>query len=206
VEAADELIQHVTDETVAAAQKIFSRMDSVGQQRMAQLHGGRRDQLEISPNLWPAFGWCGVPAPRCGRSQTVAARIREYQDVGIDTFIMSVTRIWKRLSLCRAGVPAAVADAANNVTPTGQHRAVREAIGQRNTGRQKQASQSLSLIEVFRAFARPNYRGRRPDPLDRAAGHHPDLATRLRYRFCAGPGAAGAEATWRWRDGSCCLG
>src|ERR1700680_2007040 len=40
--AADELIQYVTDETVASAQKIFSRMDSVGQQRMAQLHGGRR--------------------------------------------------------------------------------------------------------------------------------------------------------------------
>src|SRR6201996_4280138 len=34
--AADELIAHVTDETVAKAQKIFSRMDSVGQQRMAQ--------------------------------------------------------------------------------------------------------------------------------------------------------------------------
>ena len=34
-EAADELIEHVTDETIAAAQKIFARMDSVGQQRMA---------------------------------------------------------------------------------------------------------------------------------------------------------------------------
>jgi alkanesulfonate monooxygenase len=59
--AAGELIQHVTDETVASAQKIFSRMDSVGQQRMAQLHGGRRDQLEISPNLFgPASAWCAV--------------------------------------------------------------------------------------------------------------------------------------------------
>src|SRR5262249_10809832 len=32
--AADDLISHVTDDTVASAQKIFSRMDSVGQQRM----------------------------------------------------------------------------------------------------------------------------------------------------------------------------
>jgi len=45
--AADELIQHVTDETLAKAQKIFSRMDSVGQQRMAQLHGGRRDRQHL---------------------------------------------------------------------------------------------------------------------------------------------------------------
>ncbi|MDH8666157.1 LLM class flavin-dependent oxidoreductase, partial [Klebsiella pneumoniae] len=54
--AADELIRYVTDDTIAAAQKIFSRMDSVGQQRMAQLHGGRRDKLEISPNLWAGVG------------------------------------------------------------------------------------------------------------------------------------------------------
>ncbi len=47
--AADELIQHVTDETVASAQKIFSRMDSVGQQRMAQLHGGTPRQARDQP-------------------------------------------------------------------------------------------------------------------------------------------------------------
>ena len=89
--AADELIQHVTDETVASAQKIFSRMDSVGQQRMAQLHGGRRDKLEISPNLWAGVGLVrgGAGTALVGDPETVAARIREYQDVGIDTFIMS---------------------------------------------------------------------------------------------------------------------
>ncbi len=63
-QAADELIKYVTDETVASAQKIFSRMDSVGQQRMLQLHGGRRDKLEISPNLWAGVAWCAAaPAP-----------------------------------------------------------------------------------------------------------------------------------------------
>ena len=89
--AADELIQHVTDETVASAQKIFSRMDSVGQQRMAQLHGGRRDKLEISPNLWAGVGLVrgGAGTALVGDPETVAARIREYQDIGIDTFIMS---------------------------------------------------------------------------------------------------------------------
>ena len=85
------LIKHVTDETIASAQKIFSRMDSVGQQRMAQLHGGRRDKLEISPNLWAGVGLVrgGAGTALVGDPETVAARIREYQDVGIDTFIMS---------------------------------------------------------------------------------------------------------------------
>ncbi|MGL6063071.1 MAG: FMNH2-dependent alkanesulfonate monooxygenase [Bradyrhizobium sp.] len=89
--AADELIQHVSDETIAGAPKIFARMDSVGQQRMAQLHGGRRDKLEISPNLWAGVGLVrgGAGTALVGDPQTVAARIREYQDIGIDTFIMS---------------------------------------------------------------------------------------------------------------------
>jgi alkanesulfonate monooxygenase len=89
--AADDLIKHVTDETIASAQKIFSRMDSVGQQRMLQLHGGRRDKLEISPNLWAGVGLVrgGAGTALVGDPETVAVRIREYQDLGIDTFILS---------------------------------------------------------------------------------------------------------------------
>lgn len=58
-QAADELLSHVNDDTIAAAQAKFAQMDSVGQQRMAALHGGRRDNLEISPNLW-AGDWTGT--------------------------------------------------------------------------------------------------------------------------------------------------
>jgi len=89
--AADDLIKHVTDDTIASAQTIFARMDSVGQQRMSQLHGGRRDKLEISPNLWAGVGLVrgGAGTALVGDPQTVAARIREYQDLGIDTFILS---------------------------------------------------------------------------------------------------------------------
>jgi alkanesulfonate monooxygenase len=89
--AADDLIKYVTDETIASAQKIFSRMDSVGQQRMLQLHGGRRDKLEISPNLWAGVGLVrgGAGTALVGDPETVAARIKEYQDLGIDTFILS---------------------------------------------------------------------------------------------------------------------
>jgi alkanesulfonate monooxygenase len=89
--AADDLIRHLSDETIADAQGIFARMDSVGQRRMAQLHGGRRDQLEISPNLWAGVGLVrgGAGTALVGDPETVAARMREYIALGIDTFILS---------------------------------------------------------------------------------------------------------------------
>jgi alkanesulfonate monooxygenase len=89
--AADQLIAHVSDDTIASSQKIFSRMDSVGQRRMAELHGGRRDKLEISPNLWAGVGLVrgGAGTALVGDPQTVAARIKEYLALGVDTFIMS---------------------------------------------------------------------------------------------------------------------
>ncbi|WP_143503436.1 LLM class flavin-dependent oxidoreductase, partial [Pseudomonas aeruginosa] len=37
--AADRLIEHISDETIAAAQQSFARFDSEGQRRMAALHG-----------------------------------------------------------------------------------------------------------------------------------------------------------------------
>jgi alkanesulfonate monooxygenase len=66
-------------------------MDSVGQRRMAALHGGRRDRLEVAPNLWAGVGLVrgGAGTALVGDPETVAARIREYQDLGIETFIFS---------------------------------------------------------------------------------------------------------------------
>jgi len=89
--AANELIQYLDDDTIAAAQKKFAQMDSVGQQRMAALHGGRRDKLEVSPNLWAGIGLVrgGAGTALVGDPETVAARIQEYADLGIDTFIFS---------------------------------------------------------------------------------------------------------------------
>ena len=89
--AADKLISHLDDETIASAQKVFARMDSVGQARMSQLHGGRRDKLEISPNLWAGVGLVrgGAGTALVGSPETVAERMREYQVAGVDTFIMS---------------------------------------------------------------------------------------------------------------------
>jgi alkanesulfonate monooxygenase len=89
--AADELISHLGDEVIAKAQAAFAKMDSVGQQRMAALHGGRRDKLEVSPNLWAGVGLVrgGAGTALVGDPQTVAARIKEYAQLGIDTFILS---------------------------------------------------------------------------------------------------------------------
>jgi alkanesulfonate monooxygenase len=89
--AADDLIRHLDDNTIEQAQKIFSRMDSVGQKRMRELHGGRRDKLEVSPNLWAGVGLVrgGAGTALVGDPETVATRIREYMALGIDTFILS---------------------------------------------------------------------------------------------------------------------
>jgi alkanesulfonate monooxygenase len=88
---AERLIAHVDDESVAKAQAVFARMDSVGQQRMSRLHGGRRDQLEISPNLWAGVGLVrgGAGTALVGDPETVAARMREYIELGIEAFILS---------------------------------------------------------------------------------------------------------------------
>ncbi len=91
-EAADRLISKLDDETIREAQERFvHESDSVGQKRMAALHGGRRDKLEVSPNLWAGVGLvrAGAGTALVGSPKTVAARLREYQDVGIDTVIGS---------------------------------------------------------------------------------------------------------------------
>ncbi|PKH24259.1 alkanesulfonate monooxygenase, FMNH(2)-dependent [Enterobacterales bacterium CwR94] len=90
-QAANRLISHLDDATIAKAQAAFARTDSVGQQRMAALHGGQRDKLEISPNLWAGVGLVrgGAGTALVGDGPTVAARLQEYAALGIDTFILS---------------------------------------------------------------------------------------------------------------------
>lgn len=89
--AADRLISRLDDETIASAQKVFERMDSVGQARMSALHGGQRSKLEVSPNLWAGVGLVrgGAGTALVGDPDTIAERIDEYRRLGIDTFILS---------------------------------------------------------------------------------------------------------------------
>ncbi|MFF2479882.1 FMNH2-dependent alkanesulfonate monooxygenase [Paenibacillus sp. NPDC058071] len=90
-EAAGELIQHLDDETIRSAQSVFARMDSEGQRRMAQLHNGDRTKLEVSPNLWAGVGLVrgGAGTALVGSPENVAARMKEYAELGIETFILS---------------------------------------------------------------------------------------------------------------------
>ena len=89
--AADELIEHVTDDTIAIAQQTFARYDSVGQRRMAELHGGSRERLLVGPNLWAGVGLVrgGAGTALVGNPQEVAARMLEYRELGVETFIFS---------------------------------------------------------------------------------------------------------------------
>src|SRR5262249_33161476 len=64
---------------------------SVGQRRMQALHGGDRNKLEVSPNLWAGIGLVrsGSATALVGSPQTVAARLEEYRRLGVDLVIGS---------------------------------------------------------------------------------------------------------------------
>jgi alkanesulfonate monooxygenase len=95
--AAAALVSHLDESIVAAAQQRFSKMDSVGQRRMAELHKGKfnranvREGLEVSPNLWAGVGLVrgGAGTALVGNPQQVADRIKEYAALGLEHFIFS---------------------------------------------------------------------------------------------------------------------
>jgi len=93
---AEALISHLSDQTVRAAHQTLARHDSISQQRMLalqKLNGTRRTRgvLEVSPNLWTGVGLVrgGAGTALVGNAETVAARMLEYRELGIETFILS---------------------------------------------------------------------------------------------------------------------
>lgn len=88
---ADRLLDGMDAEAIAATQARFARMDSVAQSRMNDLHGGRRDGLEISPNLWAGVGLIreGAATALVGSHEQVAERLEEYAAIGFDEFVLS---------------------------------------------------------------------------------------------------------------------
>ncbi|SAK89001.1 alkanesulfonate monooxygenase [Caballeronia hypogeia] len=89
--AADKLISKLDDETIQRAQAQFAKMDSEGQRRMAALHGGNRDKLEVYPHLWAGVGLVrgGAGTALVGNPQQVAGLMKQYAELGIETFILS---------------------------------------------------------------------------------------------------------------------
>ncbi|MDP4020998.1 FMNH2-dependent alkanesulfonate monooxygenase [Methylobacterium sp. NEAU 140] len=90
-DAAESLISRLDDATIARAQETLKRQDSVGQSRMMALHGGKRDNLVVAPNLWAGVGLVrgGAGTALVGSADQVADRMKAYIDLGIDRFILS---------------------------------------------------------------------------------------------------------------------
>ncbi|GAA2011019.1 LLM class flavin-dependent oxidoreductase [Catenulispora yoronensis] len=88
---ADRLLAGMDQEAIAVSQRKFRDSVSVGQQRMAALHGGRTDRLEVYPNLWAGFGLLRRHAGTAlvGSHEQVADRIEEYHRLGVEHFILS---------------------------------------------------------------------------------------------------------------------
>ena len=88
---ADRLIADVDEAMIRKVQEGLATSESEGLRRMRELHGGRRDGLEIYPNLWAGVGLVrgGAGTALVGSHTEVADRIEEYAALGIDEFILS---------------------------------------------------------------------------------------------------------------------
>ncbi len=88
---AQQLLDGLDPAAIKRAQLIQRASQSEGQRRMTELHGGRTDSLEVSPNLWAGVGLVrgGAGTALVGDHQEVADRIAEYHELGIDEFILS---------------------------------------------------------------------------------------------------------------------
>ncbi|GAA1766937.1 LLM class flavin-dependent oxidoreductase [Luedemannella helvata] len=88
---ADQLLGELDPAMVTAAQARFRRTESEGQRRMAALHDGQLDRLEVYPNVWAGFGLLrpGAGAALVGSHAEVADRIVELHELGVEHLILS---------------------------------------------------------------------------------------------------------------------
>jgi alkanesulfonate monooxygenase len=90
--AADALLADADPEAIKAVQEGLQKSNATSQRRMAELHGGSLDNLEIYPNVWAGVGLlrAGAGTALVGSYEEVAERIAEYVEVGgVDEFILS---------------------------------------------------------------------------------------------------------------------
>ena len=94
-QAAQDLYDHMDERAIEGAQAYVAGIDSIGQQRMSALHGGRKPKdlrdLEIAPNLWSGIGLVrhGPGTAIVGSTKQVLARIDDYRSAGIEVMIVS---------------------------------------------------------------------------------------------------------------------
>lgn len=88
---ADRLLETMDPARIRQAQQRFQASESEGQRRMAAMHGGRTDALEVYPNVWAGYGLVrpGVGTALVGSHEDVADRIEEFHHTGIDHLILS---------------------------------------------------------------------------------------------------------------------
>ncbi len=88
---ADRLLATMDQNWIDQVQRHFAQTESVGQRRMTSLHGGSRDQLVVSPNLWAGIGLVrpGAGTALVGSHEQVAERLLEYRELGLEEFILS---------------------------------------------------------------------------------------------------------------------
>jgi alkanesulfonate monooxygenase len=94
-EAAQDMLDHASDETIAMTREHNNNQDAVSQARQSAFHEGKRPNnvrdLEVYPNLWSGFGLLrhGPGIALVGSPESVAARMVEYHELGVDAFILS---------------------------------------------------------------------------------------------------------------------
>jgi alkanesulfonate monooxygenase len=93
---AGRLLSYLDPREIDSAQRILSRSESVGQERMLALHAGYQPgrsarELEVYPHLWAGVGLVrgGAGTALVGRHDQVADLIEEYAALGIEEFILS---------------------------------------------------------------------------------------------------------------------
>lgn len=91
-QAADRLISRVDPSVRRAFVESYKHVDGVGQLRQIEmLRGLDEGDLTVEPNLWAGVGMArsGVGVALVGSPQQVADKIRDYERMGVSTFIFS---------------------------------------------------------------------------------------------------------------------
>jgi alkanesulfonate monooxygenase len=85
------LVDGMDPARIRQAQQRFRSTESEGQRRMAALHNGGTDALEVYPNVWAGYGLVrpGVGTALVGSHEEVADRIEEYHSLGLTHLILS---------------------------------------------------------------------------------------------------------------------